>query len=71
MPDQNQLIQYVFSNGLPDSLVRIWIYCKESESFVLGRKTFDETVAEVLTPSGFWREEYGPAKYVDAEALPY
>jgi hypothetical protein len=69
--NQSQLIQYVFSNGQPDSLVRIWIYCKESETYTLDRKTLEDIVHEVLSPSGFWRDEYGTPKYVDAESLRY
>lgn len=69
--DHNQLVQYVFSNGRPDSLVQIGICCKESEFFDAGHYTSAEAVKDVLEPSGFWSKAYGDPQWVRIEVLPW
>lgn len=69
--DRNQLFQYVFSNGQPDSVVRIWIYCKENQFFAAGHTTAQEAIQNVLLPSGFWRDFDGSPKFVGIEPLPF
>jgi hypothetical protein len=69
--DRNPLVQYIFSNGQPSSLVRISIYCKESEFFDAGRYNGEEAVKDVLAPSGFWSHEWGEPRWVSIEAFPW
>jgi len=64
MMGQDQLVLYVFSNGRPDSLVRLRIYSKESEFYTAAYETFDATVERILVPSGLWLESYGRASNV-------
>jgi hypothetical protein len=65
--DQNQLIRYLFSNGLPKSLKLVRIYTKENKDFDDFQQTGEQALERILLPSKLWDDSYGPSRFVRVE----
>lgn len=57
--DQSPLIWYQFSNGQPNSLVRIEVYSKELDPYFVESPDANRAIEFVLKLSGLWQDSYG------------
>jgi len=59
-----RLVRYDFSGDVMQPNVPFQIYTKQNPSWHEGHTTAEQAIERVLTPSGFWRAEYGQVRFV-------
>jgi hypothetical protein len=66
-PGQSRLFRYDFSNGQPDSLVRLTIYTEEPKPAQINLEDSTRAIERILKPFGLWKSEYGMPQNVGIE----